>query len=31
MRLYNAATQAAEAMGDFRSALHFKKGGVRQI
>lgn len=25
MRLYNAATQAAEALGDFRSALHFKK------
>ena len=25
MRLYNAATQAAEALGDFKSALHFKK------
>ncbi len=25
MRLYNAATQAAEALGDFQSALHFKK------
>lgn len=25
MRLYNAATQAAEALGDFRSALRFKK------
>ena len=25
MRLYNAATRAAEALGDFESALHFKK------
>lgn len=25
MRLYNAATQAAEALGDFRAALRFKK------
>lgn len=25
MRLYNAATQAAEALGDFRVALHFKR------